>query len=191
MFVAFALSLPVAWDRERGDRSAGLRTFPLVATAAAGYVLLAQAVFPGEARAQARVLEGVITGVGRVVWKRDLGQANDSLPAGMGIKFIKMDPESRSTVEKIVNTRGDAPASFEEGGGDGETEEAPAAPFFPDLPPAELPKPEDRTVIRQAQAFLDAALGEAQAPAGPTAPAHGLFLQWIRFIPQTEHEDAG
>ncbi len=64
MLVAFALSLPVAWDRERGDRSAGLRTFPLVATAAAGYVLLAQAVFPGEARAQARVLEGVITGVG-------------------------------------------------------------------------------------------------------------------------------
>ena len=64
MFVAFALSLPVAWDRERGDRSAGLRTFPLVATAAAGYVLLAQAVFPGEAQAQARVLEGVITGVG-------------------------------------------------------------------------------------------------------------------------------
>ena len=27
--------------------------------------------------------------------------------------------------------------------------------------------------------------------AGPTAPAHGLFLQWIRFVPATEHEDRG
>ncbi len=64
MLVAFALSLPVAWDREKGDRSAGLRTFPLVATAASGYVLLAQMAFPDDARAQSRVLEGVVTGVG-------------------------------------------------------------------------------------------------------------------------------
>jgi putative Mg2+ transporter-C (MgtC) family protein len=61
---AFALSIPVAWDRELRERSAGLRTFPLVATAACGYVVLARAVFPGDGEAQARVVEGLITGIG-------------------------------------------------------------------------------------------------------------------------------
>ena len=61
--VAFVLALPVGWDRERADRSAGLRTFPLVAVAASAYILLAHGMFP-EGEPQARVLEGVITGVG-------------------------------------------------------------------------------------------------------------------------------
>jgi putative Mg2+ transporter-C (MgtC) family protein len=60
---AFVLALPVGWDRERADRSAGLRTFPLVAVAACAYILLAQGMFT-ESEPQARVLEGVITGVG-------------------------------------------------------------------------------------------------------------------------------
>ena len=63
MIAAFALALPLGWERERADRSAGLRTFPLVAVAACSYILLATAMFE-DARAQARVLEGVITGVG-------------------------------------------------------------------------------------------------------------------------------
>ena len=63
MTVAFALALPLGWERERADRSAGLRTFPLVAVAACAYILLAAAMFE-DARAQARVLEGVVTGVG-------------------------------------------------------------------------------------------------------------------------------
>jgi putative Mg2+ transporter-C (MgtC) family protein len=62
--IAFVLALPVAWDRERRDRSAGLRTFPLVATAAAAYVLLARGMFPDAPDAQARVLQGLITGIG-------------------------------------------------------------------------------------------------------------------------------
>jgi putative Mg2+ transporter-C (MgtC) family protein len=60
---AFVLALPVGWDRERADRSAGLRTFPLVAVAACAYILLAHGMYP-ESEPQARVLEGVITGVG-------------------------------------------------------------------------------------------------------------------------------
>jgi putative Mg2+ transporter-C (MgtC) family protein len=63
MMAAFALALPLGWERERADRSAGLRTFPLVAVAACAYILLADAMFE-DARAQARVLEGVVTGVG-------------------------------------------------------------------------------------------------------------------------------
>ena len=33
---AFALALPIGWEREKEGRSAGLRTFPLVAVASCG-----------------------------------------------------------------------------------------------------------------------------------------------------------
>lgn len=63
--VAFALALPIGWDREREERSAGLRTFPLVAIAACAFVIVAGKVFgPSSMLAQARVLEGLNTGVG-------------------------------------------------------------------------------------------------------------------------------
>ena len=35
--------------------------------------------------------QAVITGVGRVVWKRDTGQGTGERPSGMGVKFIKID----------------------------------------------------------------------------------------------------
>lgn len=63
--IAFVLALPIGWDREREERSAGLRTFPLVAIAACTFVIIADKVLgPSSSLAQARVLEGLITGVG-------------------------------------------------------------------------------------------------------------------------------
>ncbi len=62
--IAFVLALPVAWDREREERTLGLRTFPLVAMASAGYLLLAQTVCAGDAAAQARFFQGLMTGIG-------------------------------------------------------------------------------------------------------------------------------
>jgi uncharacterized membrane protein YhiD involved in acid resistance len=35
---AFALAVPIGWDREKRARSAGLRTFPLVTLASCGFV---------------------------------------------------------------------------------------------------------------------------------------------------------
>jgi putative Mg2+ transporter-C (MgtC) family protein len=64
LFVALLLTLPIAWNRERADRVMGLRTFPLVALASCGFMLLAQSAFAGNLEAQARVLQGVITGIG-------------------------------------------------------------------------------------------------------------------------------
>ncbi|HNP37887.1 MAG TPA: MgtC/SapB family protein [Woeseiaceae bacterium] len=61
--IAYVLALPVAMNRERQARSAGLRTFPLVAIAACGYMLVGTSVF-ADARAQARILEGLVTGIG-------------------------------------------------------------------------------------------------------------------------------
>jgi putative Mg2+ transporter-C (MgtC) family protein len=61
--IAYILALPIGWDRERSDRSAGLRTFPLVAIAGCSFVLIAQQVLKSQ-DAQARVIEGLMTGVG-------------------------------------------------------------------------------------------------------------------------------
>ncbi|HET9530211.1 MAG TPA: MgtC/SapB family protein [Blastocatellia bacterium] len=61
---AFLIALPVAWDREREARSAGLRTFPLVAIAAAGYILISRTVLGGSPESQARIIQGLITGIG-------------------------------------------------------------------------------------------------------------------------------
>ncbi|MBN9318789.1 MAG: magnesium transporter MgtC [Caulobacterales bacterium 68-7] len=64
--VAFGLALPIGWDNERHERSAGVRTFPLVAMASCGFVLVAVSVLGKDAQANARVMEGLITGVGFV-----------------------------------------------------------------------------------------------------------------------------
>lgn len=61
--IAFALALPIAFNRERQTRSAGLRTFPLVSIAACGYMLVGLAVMDNE-ESEARVLYGIITGMG-------------------------------------------------------------------------------------------------------------------------------
>ena len=41
LVLAYVLGLPVGWYREREAHSVGLRTFPLVAAASCGYVLVA------------------------------------------------------------------------------------------------------------------------------------------------------
>jgi putative Mg2+ transporter-C (MgtC) family protein len=61
--IAYLLALPVGWDREFAARGAGLRTFPLVAVAACGYVLVGISVLEST-EAESRVLQGLITGIG-------------------------------------------------------------------------------------------------------------------------------
>lgn len=62
--VAYALALPVAWDREHETRSAGLRTFPLVAVASCGFILLGARVFAGSPESLSRIVQGLMTGIG-------------------------------------------------------------------------------------------------------------------------------
>lgn len=61
--IAWVITIPIAWDRESSSRGAGLRTFPLVAVAACGYTLVGIAVLDST-DAEARVLQGLITGIG-------------------------------------------------------------------------------------------------------------------------------
>ena len=62
--IAYALAFMIGWNREREDRSAGLRTFPLVAIAACGFIQATEGLTRGEPEASARIIEGVITGIG-------------------------------------------------------------------------------------------------------------------------------
>ncbi|HVF83581.1 MAG TPA: MgtC/SapB family protein [Sphingomicrobium sp.] len=62
--LAYLLALPIGWNREKEERSAGLRTFPLVAVASCGFIQAAEGVLGGNSGAQARVIEGLITGMG-------------------------------------------------------------------------------------------------------------------------------
>ena len=62
--IAYVLAFPIGWNREREERSAGLRTFPLVAVASCGFVQAAEGLAMGEPEAMARIVEGLITGMG-------------------------------------------------------------------------------------------------------------------------------
>ena len=61
--IAYALALPTGWERFKHDRSAGLRTFPLVSLASCAYMLAAVADC-ARVSAQSRILVGVMTGIG-------------------------------------------------------------------------------------------------------------------------------
>ena len=62
--VAYVLAFPIGWNREQEERSAGLRTFPLVAVATCGFVQAAESIAVGSPEALARIVEGLITGMG-------------------------------------------------------------------------------------------------------------------------------
>ena len=62
--IAYILALPIGWNREKEERSAGLRTFPLVAVASCGFVEATEALTATEPEAMARIVEGIITGMG-------------------------------------------------------------------------------------------------------------------------------
>jgi putative Mg2+ transporter-C (MgtC) family protein len=62
--VAFVLALPIAWDREQRERSAGLRTFTLVAISTCGFLIAARNSIGPSADAESRVWQGLLTGIG-------------------------------------------------------------------------------------------------------------------------------
>ena len=61
---AYRLALPIGWDRESRERSAGIRTFPLVAIASCGFIQAAETITQDSPEATARIVEGLITGMG-------------------------------------------------------------------------------------------------------------------------------
>lgn len=62
VLLAYLMALPVGWDREHHERSAGLRTFPLVCVASCGVVLVARMMMTSAD--ESRVIQGLIGGIG-------------------------------------------------------------------------------------------------------------------------------
>jgi len=55
----------------------------------------------------------MLQGVGRVVWKREPAGAGPDKPAGMGVKFIKVDEASRHLIDRLVATKGSAISAYD------------------------------------------------------------------------------
>lgn len=64
MLIAFVLAFPLAWERERNGRNLGLRTFPIVAVASCGYMLIALQFHGATAESVSRALQGLLGGMG-------------------------------------------------------------------------------------------------------------------------------
>ena len=62
--IAYLLAFPIGWNREKEERSAGIRTFPLVAVATCGFIQAAESVTAQSPEAMARIIEGLIAGMG-------------------------------------------------------------------------------------------------------------------------------
>jgi putative Mg2+ transporter-C (MgtC) family protein len=76
LLIAYLLAFPIGWNREKEERSAGLRTFPLVAVASCGFIQAAEHLVQDEPEALARLFEGIITGVGFIGGGAILQQKN-------------------------------------------------------------------------------------------------------------------
>ncbi|MDH3202623.1 MAG: TIGR02266 family protein [Myxococcales bacterium] len=105
----------------------------------------------------------LIHGVGRVVWRRDPSEADAHNPSGMGIKFIKMDPDSRALVQRIAEGR-ESPGVYEQGER-GQLIDTPVPSA------ASTPVPDDRTKVRHVSEFLASALEEGGAGEAATREA--------------------
>jgi putative Mg2+ transporter-C (MgtC) family protein len=64
LIIAYALVIPVGWYREKEAHGVGVRTFPLVAMASCGYVLIASPSGHSLPDAQSRVIQGLVAGIG-------------------------------------------------------------------------------------------------------------------------------
>jgi putative Mg2+ transporter-C (MgtC) family protein len=66
--IAYLLALPTGWWSEKEGHAVGIRTFPIVALASCGYLLIMQSATagPDTLAASSRVLQGLTTGIGFV-----------------------------------------------------------------------------------------------------------------------------
>ena len=127
----------------------------------------------------------VISGIGRVAWRRVASQ-DPAKPAGMGIKFIKLEPASQAIVDRIVAERGAESSRFDQTEGAELARpsiEPPASSLRPDRPssprvadaPATVRPPAPVATAAAASKPLIAPKAVASAPkpapAAPAAPA--------------------
>jgi putative Mg2+ transporter-C (MgtC) family protein len=62
--IAYALALPIGWNREHQEHTAGIRTFPIVAVASCGLAMVTRGIPGMTPDSYSRVLQGLVTGIG-------------------------------------------------------------------------------------------------------------------------------
>lgn len=62
--LAFGLAVPIGWERHKSERNLGLRTFPIVAMAACGFMLIIKNMDGVNAETNSRLIQGLISGIG-------------------------------------------------------------------------------------------------------------------------------
>lgn len=63
LLFAYILAIPIGLDRQQSKRHFGLRTFPLVAVVACGFMMVGISVID-TSDGEARIFQGVVTGIG-------------------------------------------------------------------------------------------------------------------------------
>lgn len=111
----------------------------------------------------------VIHGVGRVAWRRGEAHARADLPAGMGIKFIKLDEASRAVIERIESRHGPG-SRFDQ------TEAAELAPPLSSVPPTAASDRSGLTVPPAAKSSAPPVRPTPVVPAPPLTRANGPKL---------------
>jgi uncharacterized protein (TIGR02266 family) len=104
----------------------------------------------------------VLAGVGRVVWKRESAQAAPDTPAGMGVKFIKIDEKSKDIISRLVDAQDGEGSTYEKG-----KPEEPAP--RPAAAASAGAKPAGATAPRRASTMLG--LGAIGSKGGDTTPS--------------------
>jgi putative Mg2+ transporter-C (MgtC) family protein len=62
--IAYVVAIPIGWNREHEERSAGIRTFPIVAVASCGIALVGENLPNATGDSFSRILQGLIAGIG-------------------------------------------------------------------------------------------------------------------------------
>lgn len=104
----------------------------------------------------------VMQGVGRVVWKRETVASGPETPAGMGVKFIKLDDESKKVIDRLVSSRGERDGAYDHGD----------RPSVTATPQSTSPAPEQRQIpIRKGTMIGLGTMKAAETPSpGDAAP---------------------
>ena len=64
--IAYAMALPIGWNREQEAHTAGVRTFPIVAVASCGLIMVGTSLPGATPDGNSRLLQGLVTGIGFV-----------------------------------------------------------------------------------------------------------------------------
>jgi uncharacterized protein (TIGR02266 family) len=112
--------------------------------------------------------KAMLQGVGRVVWKRDTAGTGPEKPAGMGVKFIKVDEASRNLIDRLIISKGGGVSAYDA--------EAPAEPGTPLAASASAQSPRGAAPVSRLPSAPAPAAGRPPVPIGSMPLRKGTMI---------------